>query len=227
MEHQFTPAELEVIAEGASHITIESPFPPHAYPRVWQWAKKFGLHQITDDFGPKDQESFEGALAAYPGDTWGVYRDGILGGMISATKESECVAVAHMLFKQSFFGYATTVPAGRMVFDAIFKSGIRRIEGTPFEENQSMIKLAYAFGFEREGTLRSRTMSKGRPRSMVMMGLLAEDFYRKIGQEQPECLSLPQPPSSPDLSPQAEPPQPTDSPTDPPPPKALPDENES
>jgi RimJ/RimL family protein N-acetyltransferase len=191
-------------------IRVASPFPAYAIPRMWDWMKEFGVWRVNDDFGPTDRESFiEHWLTAEGVETWGVWRDEELGGIITVQQVNVHLATAHMLFKKSFFGMTTTIPATREVFAQVFARGVGRIESYVFEDNAAMVGLAKKLGAEKEGRLRERTIRKGRKIDLLILGLLAHDFYRRIEDER-QCHPLPSEQRS-----AAHPPLPADSVIDP------------
>jgi RimJ/RimL family protein N-acetyltransferase len=180
-------------------IRVESPFPAYAIPRMWDWMRAFGAWRVTDDYGPQDREGFiqhwEQLLDTEGVETFGVYRDAELGGAVYVQTVTPHLATAHVLFKKTFFGFDTTVPAARQVFDQVFRTGVGRIESYAFEDNSWILGMARKLGAVKEGTLRQRTLRKGRLIDLHVLGLLKDDFYKRIEDEKQCHLS----PSAPHL----------------------------
>lgn len=198
-------------------IRVESPFPEYAIPRMWRWLRSIGSWRVTDDYGPQTEDEFidhwREMLGAEGCQSWGVYQDDELGGVITVQYVTPNLSTAHLLFNKTFFGAHITIPAAREVFDLVFQSGTTRIESYVFEDNGSILGLAKKLGAVNEGRLRKRTIRKGRPIDLIILGLLKEDFYKRIEEEQTCHLSPSAPPSPEPL------PLPADSVIDPAPPK--------
>lgn len=186
-------------------VHVESPFPSYAVPRLYSWIEAFGPWRVRDDFGPQTLKALLDSWPTYesePFKTWGVWRDGDLGGLITVRSITPHLAEAHAIFRKSFFGHETTIPALRAVFDQVFQSGVSRIESNIFYDNDSMLALARKLGAQKEGTLRQRTIRNGRPVDMIIVGLLAVDFYKR--QEKETCLKWPSSAPRPDSAPSPE-----------------------
>jgi len=162
-------------------ITVETPFPEYAVPRVWTWIQEFRW-RVSDDYGPKSlQEFMESWRMRAPAEhRWAVYRDGDLGGVVTCQQVSPVLTMSHCLFKKSFWGQATTIPALSQVFTQIFSAGIERIEAIVFRDNSEIIGLTRKLGFRTEGMLRARTRRNDKLVDMVMIGLLKEDFENAL-----------------------------------------------
>jgi len=163
-------------------VTVASPFPDHAWPRVWTWIQTFRA-RVCDDFAPKTLEEFvEQTLERAARErTWGVYRDDELGGLITFEQVNPVTGISHLLFKRSFWGEATTIPAIATVYREIFESGIRKICSAAFRDNYAILELARKIGAREEGLLRQQTQRNGRMVDMTALGLLKEDFYALVG----------------------------------------------
>lgn len=161
-------------------VSVESPFPDFAWPSVWHWIQPF-QSRIADDYGPKTLKEFVDMHLQMEAHTWGVYRDGELGGLICIEKRTPVLAQTHLIFKKSFWGRATTETAIREVYDRVFQDGVLKIGSYVFQNNHAIISLAKAIGAREEGVLRNQTMQNGKPVNMVALGLLKEDFYATNG----------------------------------------------
>jgi RimJ/RimL family protein N-acetyltransferase len=179
---------------------VESPFPDFALPRVWSWIQDF-RQRVTDDFSPRTLTEFvaQWAELAPTRKTWGVWRDGELGGLIVWEPwPMPGIGVSHALFKREFWGRATTHTALVSVYRELFDGGVRKILGFPFRSNHAIVGLGKALGARTEGVLRQQTLQGGRPVDLVILGLLKEDFER--------CQSdSPRPSSWPQAAPSAAP----------------------
>ncbi len=159
-------------------VSIESPFPVYALPRVWAWAEE-SRRQVADDFAPKSLDEFlahwdSQALAGQR--SWAVRRDGELGGVVTSTRFNPVAADAHCIFKRSFWGYATTGEALRQVFEEMFEEGVLKIATVAFSDNAAIIGLTGRLGFRREGTLERQTLRDGKLVDQVILGLTKERF---------------------------------------------------
>lgn len=158
-------------------VRIESPFPLYAVPRVWTWLERVRKH-VADDFGPQTLEAFLAQWETSKAMTWGVWRDGELGGMVSFEAASPVLGVMHFVFKQSFWGKETTDAALREICAQIFATGIAKIAAFVFRDNRNVIGLVHRMGGKTEGVLRSHTQRNGRLVDMVAIGFLKEEFEK-------------------------------------------------
>lgn len=154
-------------------VTVQSPFPVHALPRLWSWTVS-SQRQVNDDFAPKTLEAFvdnweRQELSGMK--SWGVLRDGELGGVVTSTRFNPVVADAHCVFRKSFWGHETTAEALRLVFAEIFASGVQKISTICFFDNHALLGLVARLGFEREGTLKKNTLRGGELVDVAMIGL--------------------------------------------------------
>jgi RimJ/RimL family protein N-acetyltransferase len=156
-------------------VHVENPFPEHAVPRIWTWTEEFRW-RVSDDFGPKSLEEFMSQWAEASEQRWAVYRDGDLGGLVTASAMTPIVATSHCLFKKSFWGQETTLPALRQVYQQVFGAGFHKILSFVFRDNKQIIGLARKLGAAKEGVLRKQTLRRGKLVDMVALGLLQEDF---------------------------------------------------
>ena len=136
-------------------ITVESPFPVEELPRVWLWIQE-SPHALMNNLGPQTIEEFVDYWMERKAVTWGVYRDGILGGWIVYEPTNRVTGNAHCVFKKgegrhdSFFGHKTTVPALSLAFDEMFSIGVQRIGMLVFQSNRAVQSLIKALGGELE-----------------------------------------------------------------------------
>ena len=156
---------------------LVKPFPMYELPRVWLWVQQF-RRQISDDFSPKTLDEFVDVEMERMNRqmTWGVYRDGELGGLIVFEPSSPVAGTSHITFRRSFWKPKTTVPAIREAYSEIFAAGYRKILSFVFADNNAIRSLAREIGLKEEGVLRGQTLRNGRPIDMVALGLLREEF---------------------------------------------------
>jgi hypothetical protein len=149
-------------------VELVSPFPPHAWPRVWTWLEPF-RSRVLDDLSPQTRQAYveqQLALAKLPYyRSWGVMREGELGGLIALLQPrgpADPSAIAHLVLRPEFYGFATSVPAIRQAFGQAFADGpIGLIRGEIFEDNWSIRSLVLEVGARLYGVL-GRTKGKGR-----------------------------------------------------------------
>ena len=162
-------------------IEVKRPFPKDEWFSVWNWIEQADMWAaLADDNVPRDIDGFCALQEAMEGvrQCWGVWRDGILGGVVSMEPDPlrPWIAHCHCLFRKEFWGRKTTIPALRLVAEEIFSAGIERIEMRVFESNRAIRALIPLLGGREEGTLRHQTQSAGKPIDMVVFGLSADEF---------------------------------------------------
>jgi len=161
------------------------------------WLQEFRW-RVADDFSPQTLDAFVEdwiERAELGRETWGVWRDGELGGVVCVDKVSPIVASSHFLFKKSFWGSETTVAAVEQVFQEVFDTGIERIVSVVFRDNANVLGFARRLGFVTEGTLRKNTMRQGKLVDMVALGLLKADFAKAYAARHPQApvIAIPVP----------------------------------
>jgi len=156
--------------------TVVSPFPPEAWPSAWAWIQTF-QDRVCDDYAPKTCADFVAQQIARAGlvRTWGVWADGQLGGALEVQALSPVTAVAHLLFRRSFWGRCTR-PAAAAVFGEVFAGGVEKISLFPFTDNHQVRQFLRALGAVEEGVLRAQTRRGGKPLDVVAMALFKEAF---------------------------------------------------
>lgn len=160
-------------------MTVSSPFPHYALPRVWGWIGE-SRRQTQDDFSVDTLNAFVGEweVADAAGRlTWAVWRDGELGGVVMSRRINPVCVDSHCVFKRSFWGHGTTVEALRLVARDIFSSGeTQKITAWAYHDNHALLGLVRKLGFQKEGTLRQQTRRAGEPVDVVMLGLTKQAF---------------------------------------------------
>lgn len=159
-------------------MTVSSPFPHYALPRVWGWIGE-SRRQTQDDFSVDTLNAFVGeweAADAAGRSTWAVWRDGELGGAVTSRRINPACADAHCIFKRSFWGHETTAQALQLVFKEVFADGVLKITAWAYYDNHALLGLVRKLGFQKEGVLRKQTRRKGEMIDVVLIGLTKEDF---------------------------------------------------
>lgn len=159
-------------------VTIETPFPLYALPRVWKWTEE-SRRQVADDYAPHSLDEFidRWERQARAGQrSWSVWRDNELGGVVTSSKLNPILADVHCIFKRAFWGHDTTAQASRLAFAEIFEDGVQKITTICFFDNHALLGLVRKLGFEREGLLRKNTLRDGQLVDQVVIGLTKERF---------------------------------------------------
>lgn len=169
-------------------VTLQSPFPEYAVPRVFVWISEF-RHRVADDFAPNTLEGFVEQWERDAGrKTWAVIRDGEIGGVITARALSPLVSEAQCVFAKRFWGHETTLVALRLAFAEVFTGSIgevftgttKKISLVLFRDNHAIIGLIKKLGGTVEGTLVDHTLRGGRPVDLVVIGIQKEGFYGRV-----------------------------------------------
>lgn len=174
-------------SEAAAQYSLVSPFPERHWPRVWAWVEEF-RDRVADDFAPQTIEAFvqqriEGQLYEM---TWGVLRDGELGGLVIVTPLNRHLAMAHVIFKKSFWGHETTLRAIAAVFAEVFAAGFGKISSVAFADNHQILGLVRKMGGGKEGHLSRNTLRRGVAVDQMVLGIRKDDFeaaMREMGGE--------------------------------------------
>lgn len=178
-----------------SALEVVEPFPGYALPRLWTWlqasrrmsADEFSaatLDQYVDDWDRRERAGMR---------SWGVWRNGELGGAVTSMRFNPVLADFHCLFHRSFWGHETTAAALRFVFAQLFADEVRKIATFCYADNHALLGLVRKLGFEREGTVREYALRDGQMVDMAIIGLTRHRFValhppdeEKQVEEQPE-----------------------------------------
>jgi len=167
-------------------LSLVSPFPERETPRIWRWIEQF-RSKVADDYSPKTLDAF---VKEWQDDhkrgtrSWGVVRDGELGGVVKSILLGPGIADLHAIFKREFWGHKTTLAALRMVCEELFEPPeMRKLLVNAFHDNRPSISMACALGGLREGTLRGHTMRDGVPIDVVLIGIHREGFFNGISRQ--------------------------------------------
>jgi len=162
-------------------------------PRVWLWFQQAGPALLTDQ-GPQTMDEFvddwlvRGARCI----TWGVYRDGELGGWIVYEPVTPTTGNAHCVFRKgtgrgnSFWGWKTTIPAISAALDDLFGIGVLRVGLLIQEENRTIESLILHLGAVKEALWYSVRGDDGQPLTkrgavlrFLQYGLYREQWYER------------------------------------------------
>lgn len=163
-------------------IEIVSPFPITELPRCWLWISSF-KNQTMDDFSPQTPEDFvQGMIQKMNSGmlTFGIEKDGELGGIVIFEPANSVNGFAHVTFKKSFFGRKTTLPALIRVANKIFELGFKKISMLVFKSNSSVISLIKDLGAKREGLLKSHTLQNGELVDCLLFRLTKEELNDQV-----------------------------------------------
>lgn len=168
------------MAQPDSTIETISPFPAEELPRVWLWLQEAGS-SLLNDLGPQTMDEFVDYWLQRDAITWGVWRDGELGGWVSYEPISATTGNAHCVFRKAFWGSKTvTLPALRQVASDLFATGVVRIGMIVPDTNRAIINLIQRLGGEKEAfwfIVRDeqgrRLTRQGVPMPLVQYGLYA------------------------------------------------------
>jgi RimJ/RimL family protein N-acetyltransferase len=160
---------------------------------MWRWIQHF-RDRIADDFFPKNVDDFVDHWIAEERSrrSWGVYRSGELGGVITSKRIAPTVADFHCLFSPAFWGRDTVVPALGQACDIIFQDPeIDKLATDVFAKNHSIAGMIRHFGVTREGLLHGHTRQGGKLVDLQILGLQRERFYvvwHQQGRERDELV---------------------------------------
>jgi hypothetical protein len=171
------------------HITIESPFPRSEMPALHVWSRRIWA-SVADENTPTDLEewmAFQQRRQKAPElKTWGLYRNGDLGGYFEAVavanpeslsgdvfvcSELRDFAVGACIFKKEMWGHDNTVPALSLVFLELFGADEIGMMFFPVARgNRPLMKLYTAVGVRPIGDINEGQRE--------LWGLTAEEWKR-------------------------------------------------
>lgn len=137
-------------------------------------------HRVADDFAPQTLGEFVAAWGQRKQQTWGVDRDGELGGLVTFEAWNPVSGTIHAMFKRSFWGQGIARDAISQVLAGIFERGYQKIVGLPYNDNDAILSLLKGIGFKREGVLRGQTKRDGVLVDLAVIGLTKEGFENAV-----------------------------------------------
>lgn len=161
-------------------IEIRAPFRVADLPLLYSWLKTY-WHQVAADDTPSEIGEFveyytERSIQAF---TFGVYRDGELGGYLEAsTGFSDKAAVCHGFFKKAFWGRKTTAYAINLGLSWLFLHGVELVLFTPFSHNRAIILLEKSLGAVEVDELTGRFTQDGKPINTTILALGCERWAK-------------------------------------------------
>lgn len=160
-------------------IDVSEPFPAWAWPLAWAWLDN-ARHQALHDFSPKTAEEFvEYSSRAYAR-TFGIWKDGSLGGAVGIGRDSPCVATVHILLSRRLWGIpgAEIAKIGALLWES--EPELQRIQAFVPAWNRLAIALCRRLGGTVEGTMRAATMRGGKAADAVVIGMTRGDYVNGI-----------------------------------------------
>ena len=163
----------------SAKIEAVTPFPYDELDKLWEWIEA-ARKAVADDFSPTTPIEFLVDESNLPENvaTFGILREGELGGYVKAVQTSPIVVEAHCVFKQEFYGSATTIPALSLIAGQLFDCGIERITMPVYAHNFAIKSLIKKLGGVEEGRLRNYTKQNSQPVDLLIFGLLKADFEK-------------------------------------------------
>jgi len=143
-----------------------SPFPEADLPSVFLWTEPY---RYKTEFFDLTEDEFVG-LKREKQDrvmTWGISRDGELGGYIEFEAQGERVGFMSALCKSHFFRFdrqSLIIPAMGDAITNVFKAGAALILFDPLASNTQMVRLLRQLGARDAGS----TLANGIPEKRVM-----------------------------------------------------------
>jgi RimJ/RimL family protein N-acetyltransferase len=156
-------------------IRVESPFPAHAYPRVWRWMEGF-RGRVLDDYAPRTQQEFVEASLASGVRSWGVLDYGELAGIVTFRAVNPLRGVTSCVFRREAWRQDFTVPALREVYRRIFGEGYQKLSAMAFWDNYQLRAFLRELGAKEYGPLAAETRRGGRAVDGVLIELTKESF---------------------------------------------------
>lgn len=181
-------------------IEVVTPFPDEDYPRVHAW-----IEAVPSLILPGHQQTIDGFIDDWLGDgdragraalalTFAIYRDGVLGGWVvfepnigePGTGSAHCVFKKGASKRESFFGWATTLPALTEIARDLFAVGITRIDMAVMQANQGMVSLLRKLGARQVGTFQS---AGDEPLTVLHYALYKDDWDGEHGRGDEELVA--------------------------------------
>jgi len=152
--------------------TIATPFPEWAWPTAWHWAKRAAF----DDSAPRSLDEYVELHLKGNAETFGIYRDGDLGGVVVVERASSAVRTAHIVLARRFWGMP--VEPLRAIAEGLFHADprLQRIQAVVPAWNRTACGLCRRMGAVREGVLRNYCIRNGKPADAVVFSVIREDI---------------------------------------------------
>ena len=161
----------------AANITITEPFESWAWPSAYAWAERC-RSMFADGTVPSSLAAFveSNSVRFRSSRTFGLWKDGTIGGVVILEPASPHVVTAHILLSKRLWGIPAVQlqEAARLAFEA--DPALIRIQAFVPAWNRLAIALCLRLGASLEGTLRSATLRNGKPADAVVMALTREDW---------------------------------------------------
>ncbi len=161
---------LTLLSEG--NISL-SPWEESDWPIAFIWLDA-SWDMLSDDFHPRDIDSFVEIKRRQNAVTIGVYKDDELGGFLTQSPISPVLCQGHAVFKRRFWRPDETVVALELGKRLAWQMGYHKISAHVYPENKAMVRLLERVGGVYEGRLYSETQRGGKLVDMLSYALLRE-----------------------------------------------------
>jgi RimJ/RimL family protein N-acetyltransferase len=168
-------------------ITIQKPFPIQYVPRIWAWTEQF-RDRISDDFAARSVEDLVAGFQAKQSagvETWAVYLDGQVGGVVSVSYGHPAIAETGSVFRADFWrDEKLVVEALRMVYGRVFSEHpeVEKLYSAAIKfQRIPMVGVLRALGGGRAGVLPRHTKRGGKWVDMVGLELFRDKFAGGVG----------------------------------------------
>lgn len=180
------------LSQAAPQITIVSPFESMELPALFCWSERIKA-SVWDDTIPDTLDEWMDMmldrLASQEIATFGLYKDGRLGGYFEAVTSIggdgqsiddslKYIAQAQAIFKKEMWGIKYTRPAVNLALAEIFKSGIETVFFPVFAHNRPLRELFWKVGARSMGLVNPR-LQKGNPVDTEMYALTAMEWKKE------------------------------------------------
>lgn len=150
------------------------PWDESDWPIAWVWLDA-AWDAISDDYAPRDVDSFVDIKQRQGAVNVGVWRDDELCGLLILAPVSPTLAMGHCVFRRRALRPGETVEVLGMAQRVAWSWGYRKIWAMVYPTNRAMIRLLETVGAHYEGMLLSQTQKDGRMVDMLSYALLRED----------------------------------------------------
>jgi hypothetical protein len=148
-------------------ITIESPFAKIEVPTLYVWLERIWDVTVGEDVPTDLAEWMTYQLDRMESvKTWGVYRDGIIGGYIEATPcratapLPEKIARVSVVFKRDMWGLSNTATALRLALHELFSDGAEMVVFPVLKNGRGIKELFRSVGAENIGIVPTDTLRR-------------------------------------------------------------------
>lgn len=171
------------------HVIIESPFPRSSLPALFCWTERI-RSSVADDSVPDEIEAWmrwqEARMTRSNVATWGMYRDGDIGGYFEivehetgASAALEYFAIASCIFRREMWGRENgSHEALNLCLQEVFVDVTTTIFFPVYKHNESMQRLLWSAGAANVGLIAPR-MLDGVEKATEMFALTRWEWEKK------------------------------------------------